>query len=144
MSISVYTDGACKKNPGRGGWGFVVVHDDVIIHQASGNENPTTNNRMEMTAVVKALTYIKEGSIEKADIYVDSKYVYDGITSWIIKWKKKSWKNSMKKDVLNADLWREMDALNSSLNVAWKWVKGHSGDKWNDAVDKIASDACKI
>lgn len=137
MGVKIYTDGACKKNPGKGGWAFVVVdEDDEMIYSESGNEKLTTNNRMEMTAVIKALEYTSG----ETDIYTDSKYVYDGINSWIKKWKKNNWKTSLGKDVLNEDLWKEMDALNDS-SVTWHWVKGHSGDKWNDVVDGIASKA---
>lgn len=141
MVLKIYTDGACKKNPGRGGWAFVVVgEEDEQINSESGHEKLTTNNRMEMTAVIRALEYISANDLLQVEIYTDSKYVYDGINSWIKKWKKNNWKTSLGKDVLNDDLWKEMDTLNSS-SVLWHWVKGHSGDKWNDVVDGLASAA---
>ena len=140
MVMKIYTDGACKKNPGKGGWAFVVVEEDEMTHSDSGHEKLTTNNRMEMTAVIRALEYSSSTSVE---IYTDSKYVYDGINSWIKKWKKNNWKTSLGKDVLNEDLWKEMDILNS-VNIKWHWVKGHSGDKWNDVVDKLASDTASL
>ena len=142
--VSIYTDGACKKNPGRGGWAFVVVKDDEQLHSTYGSEVYTTNNRMEMTAVIKALEYLRDsgGNGDTYEVVVDSKYVYDGITSWITKWKKNNWKTSVKKDVLNSDLWKEMDILHDPTKVKWRWVKGHSGDKWNDVVDELASNAC--
>lgn len=144
--ISIYTDGACKKNPGKGGWAFIAVKDNEQMHSMFGSEVHTTNNRMEMTAAIKALEYVRDcwfagGVHDIYEIVVDSKYVYDGITSWIPKWKNNNWKTSVKKDVLNSDLWKEMDLLYDPTIVKWRWVKGHSGDNWNDVVDEIASNA---
>jgi ribonuclease HI len=134
----IYTDGACSGNPGPGGWGTVVYFTDGSVHEIGGGDTKTTNNRMEMQAAVEALKYLKEsGQTDPIELYTDSEYVKNGITQWIKGWKKKGWKTSTGKPVLNPDLWQQLDALNSS-QVHWRYVRGHSGDVGNDRCDTIA------
>ena len=123
--ITIYTDGGCSGNPGPGGWGIVVIADGVA-KQLSGGEKLTTNNRMELTAAIMALTVVKntEGFASRpVTVNIDSQYVKNGITSWIKSWKAKGWKTADKKPVKNQDLWEVLDGLNSSLTVNWNWVK---------------------
>jgi ribonuclease HI len=134
-TLTIYTDGACSGNPGPGGWGAVLIYKDRN-KKICGGEAHTTNNRMELTAAIKAIESIKEPC--KIDIYTDSTYVKDGITKWIHNWKKKNWKNANRKDVKNRDLWQELDQLLHMHNIGWHWVKGHSGDKYNDLADELA------
>tara|TARA_B100000767_G_scaffold269115_1_gene290479 strand:+ start:2320 stop:2766 length:447 start_codon:yes stop_codon:yes gene_type:complete len=134
--IIIYTDGACKGNPGVGGWGAILKYKDKN-KKIYGYEVNTTNNRMELTATIKALGILKEKS--KVVIYTDSKYVMNGITLWIDGWKKNKWRTSSKKEVKNIDLWKLIDKLNSSHEVEWKWVKGHSGNAGNEAADELAN-----
>ena len=131
----VYTDGACSGNPGKGGWGVVILNKNIEI-LLNGGDQLTTNNKMELTAAIKALEYFKV----KKDliIYTDSKYVKDGIESWIINWKKNGWKTSTKKIVKNKELWMELDNLINKHNVTWKWVKGHAGLEFNEKADELA------
>jgi len=136
--IEIYTDGACKGNPGPGGWG-ALLRKGGTEKELSGGEADTTNNRMEMTAAIRALEALNRPC--DAALYTDSKYVIDGITRWIHGWKKKGWKNAAKKPVANADLWQELDGLVQRHNVEWHWVKGHSGHPENERVDRLASDA---
>ena len=136
--INIWTDGACSGNPGPGGWGALIKYDNST-KEISGSEKNTTNNRMEMMAVIEALKYIDTES--KINIYTDSKYVKEGITNWIIGWKKNNWKNSKKNDVKNKDLWVELDILSQKHNISWNWVKGHSGNIENDIADKLATQA---
>lgn len=133
--IKIYSDGACSGNPGPGGWGAVLIYKDNI-KEIYGSDPDTTNNRMELTAAVKALEQIT--GICKIDIYTDSTYVKDGITSWINKWKINNWRNSQKKPVKNSDLWIELDLIASKHNISWHWVKGHSNDVYNNMADKLA------
>ena len=127
--INIWTDGACSGNPGPGGWGALIKYPD-LTQKLSGYEANTTNNRMEMLAVINALKSIDLKL--RIIVYTDSKYVKDGITSWIHKWKINNWKNSQKKDVKNKDLWQQLDILTKNLDIDWKWVKGHSGNIEND------------
>ena len=138
--INIWTDGACSGNPGPGGWGVLIKYNNAT-KEISGSEKNTTNNRMEMMAVIKALKYIDTKS--QINLYTDSKYVKEGITNWIISWKKNNWKNSQKKDVKNKDLWVELDSLSLKHNINWNWVKGHSGNIENDIADKLATEAIK-
>ncbi|QZD90178.1 ribonuclease HI [Qipengyuania aurantiaca] len=138
--VEIYTDGACKGNPGAGGWGALLrmgAHEKEL----SGGERQTTNNRMEMTAAIRALGALREPC--EVALHTDSKYLIDGITKWIHGWKKKGWKNAAKKPVLNEDLWRELDALKARHKITWHWVKGHSGHPENERVDQLASDAAE-
>ena len=132
--IKIYTDGACSGNPGRGGWAAIIL-DGEKIEKISGSKDNTTNNRMELTAVISALKYVKDKDLE---IYTDSKYTKDGIEKWISNWKKNGWKTANKQDVKNKDLWDELDQLNSQKNVQWHWVKGHANNQYNNMADELA------
>lgn len=137
--VTVYTDGGCLGNPGPGGWGCVVIVGDEIT-ELSGGESLTTNNRMELTAAISALRAVSKSERLRGlpvRMNIDSQYVRNGITLWIRGWKKNGWRTSSKKPVLNQDLWRELDSLNSSLDVEWNWVKGHSGVEHNERCDRL-------
>jgi len=136
--VEIFTDGACRGNPGPGGWG-ALLRFNGIDKSLSGAEADTTNNRMEMTAVIEALKSLKRPC--SVVITTDSKYVKDGITSWIMNWKKRGWKTAAKKPVKNVDLWKELDALVQKHDVSWHWVKGHSGHAENEHVDNLATSA---
>jgi ribonuclease HI len=136
--VEVFTDGACKGNPGPGGWGALLrmgVHEKEL----SGSEAATTNNRMELTAVIRALEALTQPC--EVHLHTDSRYVIDGITKWIYGWQKNGWKNAQKKPVLNADLWQELLAAVRRHRIEWIWVKGHDGHPENERVDRLASDA---
>jgi len=135
--IIIYTDGACKGNPGIGGWGAVIKFSNNFEKRIYGYSNETTNNRMELTAAIMSLNILDEKS--KVILYTDSKYLMDGINQWILKWKKNSWKTSNNKEVKNKDLWKKIDELNSYHVVEWNWVKGHSGNYGNDQADELAN-----
>lgn len=138
-TITVYTDGGCSGNPGPGGWGCVII-DGINETPLSGGESSTTNNRMELSAAINALSAVARNSAwknKKILVYSDSQYVKNGITSWIKSWKQNGWKTSSKKPVLNKELWEELDELYSSLNVEWSWVKGHAGVKYNELCDEL-------
>ena len=139
--IKIYTDGACKGNPGIGGWGALVVHNEQSIEIFDG-ELETTNNRMELKAVIKALNHATSMN-DDVQIYTDSSYVQKGIQEWILNWKKNGWRSSNKKPVKNQDLWQELDTLNSSLKVEWFWVKGHAGHPGNERADFLANEGVK-
>lgn len=140
--IEIYTDGACSGNPGKGGWGFVIVEDNKIIMEKSGFEKETTNNRMEMQAVIQALHGIHDAEFSDCDLtlYTDSSYVKNGITQWIKKWKQNGWISSSKTPVKNQDLWLSLDSLASSLSLNWRWVKGHAGNIFNERCDRLATE----
>lgn len=133
--ITIYTDGACSGNPGVGGWGAILIYKDNKKELYGGNLH-TTNNKMELTAVIEALKSLKKEC--EIDLYTDSKYVKDGITEWLYNWKKNNWKNSQKKDVLNKELWQELDNLQSSHKINWYWVKGHADNELNNRADELA------
>ncbi len=134
--VTVYTDGACKGNPGRGGWGAWLKTGE---HQKElcGGEALTTNNRMELTAVIEALGSLKRTC--DVTVHTDSEYVRKGITEWIHGWKQRGWKTADKKPVKNTDLWQRLDALRNLHQVEWRWVKGHSGDPGNERADALAN-----
>lgn len=137
--IIIYTDGGCHGNPGPGGWAVVVIADEVA-KQVSGGESMTTNNRMELTAAIAALSIVQNTqsfAAKHVTVNIDSQYVKNGITTWIKSWKAKGWKTSDKKPVKNQDLWVKLDELNSALNVTWKWVKGHAGVEYNELCDSL-------
>lgn len=143
--IEIYTDGACSGNPGRGGWGFVIVENGEVLEKKSGGNKETTNNRMEMQAVIEALSSLKELKFHDASftIYTDSVYVKSGITQWIKKWKINGWTSSNKSPVKNKDLWVLLDSLSVYFNLTWKWVKGHAGNVFNEMCDRMAVEASK-
>ena len=134
--IKIYTDGACSGNPGIGGWGVVILENNKDAILLNGGNDNTTNNRMELQAAIEALKYFKDQ--QDIIIVTDSKYVKDGIESWIINWKKNGWKTSTKKIVKNKELWMQLDNLISKHNVTWKWVKGHAGFEFNEKADELA------
>ncbi|KPH59565.1 ribonuclease HI [Novosphingobium aerophilum] len=136
--VQIFTDGACKGNPGPGGWG-VLLRMGQHEKEMSGGEPDTTNNRMEMTAVIKGLNALTEPC--EVTLQTDSKYVIDGITKWVHGWKKKGWVNASKQPVRNADLWHDLIEAVARHKVQWEWVRGHSGHAENERVDKLASDA---
>ena len=135
-NVVIYTDGACKGNPGPGGWG-AWLRSGQHERELWGGEALTTNNRMELTAVIRALTALKEPC--DVAVYTDSQYVRQGITEWIHNWKRRGWVTTDKKPVKNADLWRELDAQVARHEVHWHWVKGHSGDEGNERADALAN-----
>lgn len=139
--IEIFTDGACSGNPGAGGWGAILRYKDVE-KEMSGGEKETTNNRMEMTAVINALKALKRPC--NITIYTDSKYVLEGVNEWLPNWKRNGWKTSNKKsDVKNVDLWQELDSLLHQHEIRWVWVKGHNGHPENERVDALARNAIK-
>jgi ribonuclease HI len=145
--INIYTDGGCSGNPGPGGWAYVIVADTFlgkkIKAEELGAELDTTNNRMELTAVIMALRAFKKmsHSSHQAKVFTDSQYVQKGITEWIIKWKRNSWRTSDKTPVKNQDLWKELDELNDELLINWEWLRGHSGHVYNERCDRMAQQA---
>lgn len=134
--LQVYTDGACKGNPGPGGWGALLIYKDHQKELFGGEEN-TTNNRMELLAAINALASLKRDC--HLTLYTDSQYVRKGITEWIINWKKRNWRTANKKPVKNADLWQLLDNEVSKHNVHWVWVKGHAGNVGNEKADELAN-----
>jgi ribonuclease HI len=134
--VIIYTDGACKGNPGPGGWGVLMQYKDVK-KELYGGEKQTTNNRMELTAAIEALSALKRPS--QIDLHTDSKYVLQGITEWLQNWKRRGWKTAGNRAVKNEDLWRRLDALIQQHDIQWIWVKGHSGNPGNDTADALAN-----
>ena len=134
--VIIYTDGACRGNPGPGGWGALVKFDEVT-KEIFGGSKDTTNNQMELSAAIEGLAILKEPC--SVELFTDSKYVMDGITQWIQNWKKNNWRTAAKKDVKNKELWKKLDELISYHQVQWHWVKGHSGDMGNETADFLAN-----
>jgi ribonuclease HI len=134
--IKIYTDGACKGNPGVGGWGALILQDDKNI-ELFGGENETTNNRMELMAVIMALKEMSPS--EELTIYTDSTYVQKGISEWIKNWKLNNWRSSNKKPVKNKDLWMQLDEASYARKINWQWVKGHAGNEGNEKADELAN-----
>ena len=135
--IVIYTDGGCSGNPGPGGWAFVVSENGEIREYRSGGDQSTTNNKMELTAVINALEYAKSNGERDVVILTDSQYVKNGITVWIHSWKKNGWRTSSKAPVKNVEYWVTLDKLNDELNVDWQWVKGHAGIVGNEECDRL-------
>ncbi|MCL2208873.1 MAG: ribonuclease HI [Treponema sp.] len=146
-ALGIYTDGGCSGNPGPGGWAYVILLETFagvkIIAQDQGGEKDTTNNRMELTAVIESLRAIKKMNDlpRGVCVYTDSQYVQKGISEWIFNWKRNSWKTASKKPVKNKDLWMELDLLSGEFSVSWKWVKGHDGNEYNEMCDKMTQEA---
>ena len=152
--LRIYTDGGCSGNPGPGGWAYVMVLETFqgakVLEEKSGGEKATTNNRMELTAVIESLRALKTVSANpqstlprRAVIYTDSQYVQKGITEWIHKWKKNAWRTSDKKPVKNQELWIELDSLAGEFSLGWEWVQGHAGIEYNERCDKMAQEAIR-
>ena len=148
MDIKIYTDGACIGNPGPGGWAAVILEGE-IKKELFGGEKLTTNNRMELTAAIKALEYcfVKKKNLfteRNIKVFTDSNYVKEGITVWIYNWEKNNWKTADKKNVKNVDLWKNLKTLSNYKKINWQWIKGHSNDPMNDLADKLAKAATPI
>ena len=133
--VIIYTDGSCSGNPGPGGWASIIRHKN-IEKEISGGTRDTTNNKMELLAAIKSLEQLKEHC--DVDIYTDSHYVKRGVTEWMSKWKEMGWKNSKNKHIKNIELWQELEQLIKKHTIKWHWVKAHSGDEYNERVDKLA------
>jgi len=134
--VIMYTDGACRGNPGPGGWGALITYEGST-KEVFGGQLDVTNNQMELSAAIEGLAALKEPC--NVDLFTDSKYVMDGITQWIHNWKKNNWRTAAKKDVKNKELWQRLDELINFHLVQWHWVKGHSGDKGNEMADLLAN-----
>ena len=137
--VDIYTDGACMGNPGPGGWAFIIKYGNGETKAFSGSAKYTTNNKMELTAAIKAIKYFKKKII--INIYTDSKYLKDGITIWIKKWKLNGWKTSNKKKVKNSDLWKLLEEKIHNHEIHWTWVKGHDENILNERADMLAKKA---
>ena len=136
--VIIHTDGACRGNPGPGGWGAILQTGAGQSRELKGGESHTTNNRMELTAAIMALEALKRPC--RVDLHTDSRYVMDGITKWIRAWKARGWKTADKKPVKNEDLWRRLDAAHARHQVKWHWVKGHAGHELNERADTLANE----
>ena len=148
MEITIYTDGACIGNPGPGGWAAIIIMDNKKF-ELFGGEKLTTNNRMELTAAIKALEYCakqerKQLSLKQIKIYTDSTYLKEGITVWIKNWEKNNWKTADKQNVKNVDLWKKLKELTAFNEIEWNWIKGHSENPMNELADKLAKKATPI
>jgi len=146
-SLKIFTDGGCSGNPGPGGWAYVMVLETFqgvkMIAQNKGAVRNTTNNRMELTAVIRALrAFNRMKEVPRlASVYTDSQYVQKGITEWIHLWKRNSWRTSDKKPVKNQDLWKELDSLAGECSLVWEWVRGHAGNEYNELCDRMTQEA---
>jgi len=145
--LKIFTDGGCSGNPGPGGWAYVMVLETFqgakIIAQDKGMERETTNNRMEISAVIAALRALKtmDNVPRHISVYTDSQYVQKGITEWIRNWKRNSWRTSGKTPVKNQDLWKELDSLSEEFPIKWEWIKGHAGNEYNERCDRMTQAA---
>ena len=137
--VTIYTDGGCRPNPGPGGWGAVVLHPDGKPIEMNGADPKATNNRMELQAAIEALRSL-DGP-HRVELFTDSQYVRKGVTEWMTKWRATGWKTAGKKDVANRDLWEALNVEIERHRIEWKWVRGHTGDKWNERADQLASAA---
>ena len=135
--VDIFTDGGCSGNPGPGGWAYVALSDGQMISYSSGGEAQTTNNKMELQAVIHAIEDVSLLGAGKLTISTDSQYVKNGITTWINNWKRNGWRTSSKDPVKNRELWEELDKLNAEHNIQWNWVKGHAGIKYNEMCDSL-------
>jgi len=149
-SFKIYTDGGCSGNPGPGGWAYVMVQQtfqgEQVIAKDKGSEKDTTNNRMELTAVIMALRALKTMTNvpRQAAVLTDSQYVQKGITDWIRNWKRNAWRTADKKPVKNQDLWMELDSLANEFPLKWEWVKGHAGNEYNEMCDAMTQEAIAL
>jgi ribonuclease HI len=139
--ITIYTDGACKGNPGPGGWGALLQYGDKR-RELKGGELATTNNRMELRAAIEALNALKETC--RVTLFTDSVYVMQGLTQWLPNWKRRGWKTADNKPVKNQDLWQALDAAVQRHQIDWRWVKGHNGDPGNEAADRLANEGVQL
>ena len=145
--VKIYTDGGCQGNPGPGGWAYVIVlktyQGEKILAKNRGSLKETTNNRMELIAVIEALKEFRSINDvpDNVTVYTDSQYVQKGISEWIITWKRNNWRTSDKTAVKNKDLWTELDSLTTDLSIKWEWIRGHSGDKYNEMCDEMTRDS---
>ena len=139
--IKIWTDGSCLGNPGPGGWAFVATDGDKVAER-SGAERDTTNNQMELTAVIRALTAAQKNH-DTDEIHTDSQYVKNGMQLWIKNWKKNGWKTADKKPVKNKELWQELDELATKVKIHWHWVRGHNGEEMNERCDELARGAAE-
>jgi ribonuclease HI len=140
--VRIYTDGACKYNPGPGGWAFVLKEAGREVVERSGSEPQTTNNRMELMAVIRALEAVPPGS--RVEVHTDSQYVQKGMSEWLGDWKRRGWRTADKKPVKNVDLWQELDRIAGVHSVTWHWVKGHAGHPENERADALANRAAGL
>jgi ribonuclease HI len=136
--IEIYADGACRGNPGPGGWGALLIAGERRL-ELSGAETQTTNNRMELTAAIEGLNALKRPT--RATLYTDSKYVCTGIVEWLPQWKARGWRTADRKPVKNQDLWEALDAARAPHQIEWRWVRGHAGNAGNERVDQLANEA---
>jgi len=145
--LEIYTDGSCLDNPGPGGWSFIVVKDENEVYSDSGGEPNTTNNRMEIKAVLEALKYIKNNNIFNAILYTDSQYVNNTLNAWLVNWEENNWKNASKKEISNKELWQEISQLLKDIkgsNIRFEWIKAHNNNIFNERCDLLAKEKAKV